>query len=84
MVHQDVPTAFITQNNPFMINSTYQKQITPVSVPKSNKPIVVNSTVSAKTPVSLLINDNNINEDTIYEKWLPKVDIEDTIQRMSI
>ncbi len=71
--------------DPLLIqNKTYQNQITPVTVHKTNKSIAVNITVSAKIPVSVLINDNNINEDIQYEKWLPKVDIEDTVQRMSI
>ncbi len=70
--------------DPLLIqNKTYQNQITSVTVPKSNKPIAVNSTVSAKTPVSPLMNDDN-NNDNKYDKWIPKVDIEDTIQRMSI
>ena len=83
MVHQDVPTAFITQNNPFMINSTYQNQIISATVPKSYKSFSNNSTMLIKTPLSSLMNDDN-NNDTKYEKWLTKVDIEDTIQRISI
>ena len=83
MVHQDVPNDFITQDNPFMIIRTYQNQITPETVHKTNKSIAYNSTVSTKTPLSPLIA-NNETEDTKYEKWLTKVDIEDTIQRMSI
>lgn len=70
--------------DPLLIqNKTYQNQIIPVTVPKSNKSISVNFTVSTKTSVSQLITDNK-TEETQYDKLLPKVDIEDTIQRMSI
>ena len=70
--------------DPLLIqNKTYQNQITPETVHKTNKSIAYNSTVSTKTPLSPLIA-NNETEDTKYEKWLPKVDIEDTVQRMSI
>ena len=62
---------------------TSQNQFTLVTVPKTNKPIAGNSTVSTETSVSPLIT-NNKTEDTQYDKLLPKVDIEDSIKKMSI
>ena len=44
---------------------TSQNQFTPVTVPKTNKSIAYNSTVSTKTPLSPLIA-NNETEDTKY------------------
>lgn len=71
------------QNQHLIKNMTSQNQFTPVTVPKTNKSIAGNFRVSTKTSLSQLITDNK-TEETQYEKWLPKIDIEDTIQRMSI